>query len=191
MVPDPSRNQSRRDRVRTSGQGRSMSLTPKQAQFVREYLTDLNATQAAMRAGYSARTAEVQGCRLLSNVKIAEAVQFAMEARSKRTEITADRVLEEFAKIGFADVRKIFTAGGALLSPADMDDATAATIASVEVVTRRLPGAEGEAADVEYVHKVKAWDKVSALTHIGRHLGMFKDKVEHSFEVPDELQSWL
>jgi phage terminase small subunit len=71
-----------------------MALTPKQEAFVREYLIDLNATQAALRAGYSAKTANEQGARLLANVSVSAAVQEAMDARAKRTEITADYVLE-------------------------------------------------------------------------------------------------
>jgi hypothetical protein len=68
-------------------------MTPKQRRFVDEYLLDLNATQAAIRAGYSARTAEQQGPRLLGNVEIAEAIQAAQQARSERVQITADDVL--------------------------------------------------------------------------------------------------
>lgn len=68
-------------------------LNPKQQRFIDEYLIDLNATQAAVRAGYSARTAEAQGSRLLSHVKVKEAVDAAIAARSARTAITADYVL--------------------------------------------------------------------------------------------------
>ncbi len=75
-----------------------MSLTPKQACFVEEYLIDLNATQAAIRAGYSPKTAEVQGSRLLGNVTVREAVEAGMKARSKRTEITQDEVIEGLKK---------------------------------------------------------------------------------------------
>ena len=73
-------------------------LTPKQARFVEEYLLDLNATQGAIRAGYSAKTAEVQGSRLLGNVKVREAVEAGMKARSKRTEITQDEVIQGLKK---------------------------------------------------------------------------------------------
>ncbi len=75
-----------------------MSLTPKQARFVEEYLIDLNATQGAIRAGYSAKTAEVQGSRLLGNVKVREAVEAGMKARSKRTGITQDEVIQGLKK---------------------------------------------------------------------------------------------
>ena len=157
-----------------------MSLTAKQAAFVREYLIDLNATQAAIRAGYSKRTAGQIGEENLRKPEIAAELKKAMDERAARTEITADRVLAELAKIGFADIRKVFTPGGGLLPPSDMDDETAASVASVEVVTKRLPGTDGEEAEVEYVHKIKAWDKLGALTQLGRHLGLFSDKVEHS-----------
>lgn len=76
-------------------------LNPKQQRFVEEYLIDLNATQAAIRSGYSEASAEVQGHRLLRNDKIARAVQKAMDERAERTEITADFVLE-----GIVDVVK-------------------------------------------------------------------------------------
>lgn len=74
-------------------------MTPKQEQFVKEYLIDLNATQAAIRAGYSAKTAGQQAEQLLKKLEIAEAVQIAMDERSERTEITADYVL-----LGIKDV---------------------------------------------------------------------------------------
>src|SRR5215213_1985099 len=77
-------------------------LTARQARFVEEYLVDLNATQAAIRAGYSARTANEQASRLLANVSVAAAISEALAARAERTQITADQVVEELAAIGFA-----------------------------------------------------------------------------------------
>ncbi|MCG4261358.1 terminase small subunit [Acetobacter senegalensis] len=148
-------------------------LNDKQRRFVEEYLVDLNATQAAIRAGYSEKTASEQGARLLVNVKVADAISEAQSRRSKRTQITQDRVLQEFAKIGFSDIRSLFTEGGNLRSLSDLDADAAAALSSVEVVTKNL--GDGE---VEYVHKIKLWDKVGSLTQIGRHLGMFVDKTE-------------
>ena len=153
-----------------------MALTAQRERFVAEYIIDLNATQAAIRAGYSEKTARSQGQRLLTKADIQAAIQAAMQARSKRTQITQDRVLEELAKIGFSDLRRTMTNGGALLSPQDWDDETAGAIASVEVVAR--PGAEADEngnREIEHVHKIRAWDKLSALEKLGKHLGMFKD----------------
>lgn len=78
-------------------------MTPKKEAFVREYLIDLNATQAAIRAGYSAKTAKQQGARLLTDVDVAAAIAQAQEARIERVEITQDRVLEQLWAIATAD----------------------------------------------------------------------------------------
>lgn len=165
-----------------------MSLTPKQARFVDEYLVDLNATQASIRAGYSAKTAEQQGPRLLGNVGVAEAISAAQKLRSARTLITADRVLTELAKIGFSDLRKAIswranvtgmvededgsqrlavTNEVQLIDSDKLDDATAAAIAEISQT------AQGGL-------KLKLHDKKGALVEIGRHLGMFTDKTELS-----------
>ncbi|MGR2681553.1 terminase small subunit [Chromobacterium haemolyticum] len=80
-----------------------MALTDRQRRFVVEYLIDLNATQAAIRSGYSQKTARQIGDRLLSNVDVKAAVQEAQQARTKRTEITADKVLDRLWQIATAD----------------------------------------------------------------------------------------
>ncbi|MBY0138369.1 terminase small subunit [Paracoccus yeei] len=148
------------------------NLTAKQARFVEEYLIDLNATQAAIRAGYSPRTAEQQGSRLLRNAQVAAAATEAQAARSAKTQITQERVLEELAKVGFSDVRKLFSAG-ALRSADNLHDDMAGAIASIEVVAKPGPPDEDGNREVEFVHKIKLWDKIAALEKIGRHLGMF------------------
>jgi phage terminase small subunit len=80
-------------------------LTPKQSLFVEEYLIDLNGKQAAIRAGYAAKAAEVQASRLLRNAKVRVALEDAMQARSKRTTVTTDRVITELARVALANVR--------------------------------------------------------------------------------------
>lgn len=152
------------------------AMSPKQARFVEEYLIDLNATQAAIRAGYSAKTAEQQGYQLLQNTSVAAAIAEAQAARSERTEITQDMVLRELARIGFGDIRKLFTPGGNLLAVSDLDDDTAACLSSIEITTRKVRG--GDDDEVEEVSKVRLWDKRAALVDIGKHLGMFKDRLE-------------
>lgn len=153
-------------------------MTPKQEAFVREYLIDLNATQAAIRAGYSPSGASVEGHRLLANAKIAAAIAVGQRERAEKAGVTAERVLAELAKIGFSDIRRLFTPGGNLLPVNDLDDEAAASVASVEVITRKVPG--GEADEVERVAKIKLWDKRAALVDMGKHLGMFTDKLEVS-----------
>jgi len=110
-----------------------MELTPKQERFVAEYLIDLNATQAAIRTGYSAKTAASQGARLLKQGGVARAVQAAQQARAVRTEITQDRVLQELARIAFFDIRRLYRADGSMKDPCELDADTAAALASIEV----------------------------------------------------------
>lgn len=152
-----------------------MALTAKQRQFVAEYLIDLNATQAAIRAGYSAKTAEKIGSENLRKPEIAVSLSEAMRARGARTEVTADRVLAEFAKLAFLDPRRFYDANGGLipvpLLPADV----AAALSSMEVTVERSQGEDGPTyADVK---KIKFADKKGALDSCARHLGMFNDKL--------------
>jgi phage terminase small subunit len=153
-------------------------LTAKQQRFVEEYLVDLNATQAAIRAGYPAEYANKIGPENLVNVGISDAISAGREKMSQRTEITQDMVMAEFARIGFGDIRALFDTSGRLKALADLPRDHAAMVASIEVVTKSLPGREGEPVEVEYTHKIRSWDKVAALTQMGRRLGMFVDKLE-------------
>lgn len=154
-------------------------MTPKQQLFVAEYLVDLNATQAAIRAGYSPKTAYSQGERLLKNVEVSSAIQAAMEKRVEKTEITAQRVLDEISKLSFSDIRKFFDENGNLLPVHMLSDDAAAAISSIEVVTKVLPGrGEGESAEVEYIHKIKTWDKRGSLELLGRHLKLFREQID-------------
>jgi phage terminase small subunit len=151
-------------------------LTAKQAAFVQEYLIDLNATGAARRAGYSAKTANEQGARLLTNVSVYSHIQAAMKEREKRTHITQDRVLQELARLAFSDLRKAFNDDGTLKKPHDWDDDTAAAMAGVDTSTTAIGGAEDPATLT--TKKVKVFDKSTALTLAMRHLGMLNDKLE-------------
>ena len=86
-----------------------MPLNDRQARFVAEYLVDLNATQAAIRSGYSARSAYSTGERMLRNAEVAAAIAEAQAARSRRTEVTADRVVLELARVAFGDPRRVMS----------------------------------------------------------------------------------
>jgi len=159
-----------------------MALSPKQRRFVDEYLIDLNATQAAIRAGYSEKTARQIAQQNLSKLDIQDELSKRIAEREKRTEITQDAVLRELAKIGFADIRKVVKWGDgiavldedsgdmvavngvSLVGSEHIDDATAASISEISQTAQGI--------------KIKMHDKRAALVDIGRHLGMFKDKVE-------------
>lgn len=152
-------------------------LTAKQQAFIEEYLIDLNATQAAIRAGYSAKTAYSKG-QLMTKTLSAHITE-AQANRSKRTQITQDMVLNELAKIGFSNMLDYVsvTNGGDLapdFSALTRDQAAAIGEVTVEEYT------EGRGDDAKNVKrtKFKLSDKRAALVDMGRHLGMFKDKVE-------------
>lgn len=146
-------------------------LTAKQQMFCDEYLIDLNATQAAIRAGYSPNTATEQGSRLLTNVNIRAYVDKAMAERSKRTGINQDRVLIELAKLGFVNASDVINMDRAtVLANASRDDTAA--IQSVKVKTMSTD--TGDMVERE----IKLYDKTKSLELIGKHLGMFKDKLE-------------
>ncbi|WP_346395958.1 terminase small subunit [Pseudomonas syringae] len=158
-----------------------MALTAKQQRFVDEYLIDLNATQAAIRAGYSQKTARQIGNRMLTNVDIQAATSKRMVERSNRVEITQDMVLKELAKIGFSDIRKVVRWGETQVRMVDGDDDGPedmvpyhglALIDSSEI-DDSIAGAIAEVSQSRDGLKVKLHDKKGALVDIGRHLGMF------------------
>jgi phage terminase small subunit len=152
-------------------------MTPKQERFVKEYMIDLNATQAAIRAGYSEKTAEQQGYQLLQNTSVSAAVAKAMKKRGDKLEITADRVLLEMARLAFSDPRKLLKADGTFKAPSDWDDDTAASVASLEV--SHLAGT----STIE-TSKIKVWDKNSALEKLAKHLDLYApEKHDHKLDV--------
>lgn len=175
-----------------------MALTPKQQRFVAEYLLDLNATQAAVRAGYSAKTAHSAGPRLLANVEVARALEEAFKARSERTEITQDRVLRELAKMGFSDIRKAVRWETREATPAevleDLEDqphggalkrqlrteVQVVTLVDSDKIDPDTAAAIAEISQTKDGLRLKMHDKLGSLTQVGRHLGMFVDKTEHA-----------
>lgn len=153
-------------------------LTPKQQRFVLEYLIDLNATAAAIRAGYSAKTAGAIGHENLTKPEIVAAIELEREKHACKLEITAERVLKELARIGFSDPRKLYKADGSLKPIIELDDDTAATVASVEVF-EEFAGRGDEREQIGWTKKLRHWDKVAALEKLGKHLNLFVD--QHSF----------
>lgn len=150
-------------------------MTDKQRRFCEEYLIDLNATQAAIRAGYSPKTANEQGARLLANVSVRARIDAAMAEQSKRTGVTADRVVRELARIAFVNPTDVVNTDKATVLPNASKDNTAA-IASVKVKTSNSD--TGKSVERE----IRFHDKNKALELLGRHLGMFNDKLNVTAE---------
>lgn len=146
------------------------ALPLRQVRFVLEYLKDLNGTQAAIRAGYSPRHACVEGSRLLANPRVKEAIERAEEQAQARTQVTIDHILRELARVAFADVTEVaYFENGKLVirDTAVLERDTRCAIAELSESTGRT-----------HSRKVRMHDKLKALELLGRHLGMFKDKVD-------------
>lgn len=154
-----------------------MSMTKKQKCFVEEYLIDLNATQAAIRAGYSPDTAYSIGQENLKKPEIKMRIEKAMAERSRRIGINQDRVLRELARVAFANASDMINMEDATLRADASEDDTAA-IQSVKVKTFGEDGVERE---------IKMGDKLKALELIGKHLGMFKDNLSLTVDTSPKL----
>ena len=145
-------------------------LTPKLKLFVDEYLLDLNATQAWIRAGFAKKSASVESCKCLAKPKIQAAIQKALDRRAKRTEITQDRVIQELALIGFSDMKNYVDFGPSGVSLKELSEMPPEISRVISEVSHNF-NAEGGGSV-----KFKLYDKQTALVNIGKHLGMFVDK---------------
>lgn len=159
-----------------------MKLTPKQMRFVDEWLIDFNGKQAAIRAGYSAKTAEATAARLLRNVKVQAEISRRQKDLQRRTEISQDRVVKELARIAFADASDYACIETYMYENKD------GTLSPLQVVSPKDTGAlsdDQRAAIAGIKHgangiEVKLHDKIKALELLGRHIGMFNDKLSLS-----------
>lgn len=145
-------------------------LTPKQEEFAQQYLVDLNAAQAAKRAGYKHID---NGRQLLTKTHVSDRIAELQAARGERTEITQDRVLEELAKLGFSDMRQFSSWGPKGVTWKDSDELSPEAAACVAEVSETIT--EGGRT-----RKFKLHDKKGSLELIGRHLGMWNDKLNLS-----------
>jgi phage terminase small subunit len=151
-------------------------LRAKQRVFVEEYLVDLCATKAAIRAGYSPKRADAIGNENLRKPVIAALIAERMAARACRVEVTQDEVVLELKKLAFFDARRFFTREGRPLALVDLDDNTAGAVVGLEVF-EEFAGSGADREKVGEVKKYKLADKVRALELLGRHLGMFTDQL--------------
>lgn len=154
------------------------ALTPRQARFVDEYLLDLNATKAAIRAGYAPKAAQPVSSRLLSNAIVARAIAIAQAARAERTDIQQDRVLRVAAELLFVplpNIGDLFDEQDNLRPLHTLTRAQTSMISAIEIVKKNLAAGDGH---TDLVHKLKLWDvradKTKALELVMRHLGLFE-----------------
>ncbi len=155
-----------------------MALTDKQEMFCREYLVDLNATQAAIRAGYSDKTAQEQSSRLLSNVMVQNRISVLKSERNERVGVDAAYVLRRLTEIDQMDVLDVLLANGELKPVKDWPKVWRTTLSGMDVTEMA-----GDSAGL--LKKIKWPDKVKILELLGKHIDVqaFKEKVEHSGEI--------
>lgn len=147
-----------------------MDLTGKQKRFCDEYLIDFNATQAAIRSGYSVKTAYSIGDENLRKPEIQEYIKNKQQRVSNRLDISQERILKELASIAFSDVRQFYDESGALKSIKDLADEDAASLAGLKV--DELWEVFGEDRKQTGVTKeIKRWDKIKAIETINKMLG--------------------
>ncbi|MDR5611390.1 MULTISPECIES: terminase small subunit [unclassified Arsenophonus] len=163
-----------------------MALTDKQEAFCREYLIDLNATQAAIRAGYSEKTAHEQASRLLANVKVEKRIQGLMEARKNRMNIDADYVLKRLVDIDQMDVLDIITESGDLKPIKDWPKVWRTTLSGFDIAAIRVDGAEA------LLKKIKWPDKIKNLELLGKHIAVqaFREQIsnEHTGKAGNPIE---
>ena len=161
-------------------------LTPKQARFVDEYLVDLNATQAAIRAGYSSKRADAMGHENLRKPEIAVALKERMDKRAERTQIDADWILKRLAQDATADVADLYDENGNLRPVHEWPMAwRTGLVAGIDTVQERVGTDPEGKAEYATVRKVRLADRTKLLELVGKHIdvGAFKDKIEHSGKI--------
>lgn len=156
-----------------------MKLTAKQELFISEYMKDLNATQAAIRAGYSEKTATEQGSRLLANVKIKTEIDKRLKVLTEKCGVTAERVIEELAHIAFDDIKNY------LRFYPDADGNIKMEIKDSEKIDTRAISEVSIGKDGQF--KFKLYCKDNALVQLGKNLGLFAEKVNTNVSLVPQI----
>jgi phage terminase small subunit len=152
-------------------------LTAKQARFIAEYLKDLNGKQAAIRAGYKPSNAESTASTLLQDPKVSQAVTAGKAEQLAVAGLSAQRVLEELARVAFSNVRDWVDPDGHLKPLHELRDSTTGAVASIELLSTPEQG------DRHTVHKIRLWDKARALELLAKHYALLTERVAHEGEI--------
>jgi phage terminase small subunit len=162
-------------------------LRPQPERFCQEYIKDLNGTQAAIRAGYSEKSAFAQASQLLSLHKVVVRIDQLKLARQQRTEITSDRVMQELAVIGFSDIADFIDENGCVRPIKDIPPHSRRAISSFEVIEIFHGHGENKVCIGQH-KKIRFWDKNKALEIMTKHLGI-PDKIEIIDKSPSKRKS--
>jgi phage terminase small subunit len=149
-------------------------LNEQQQRFVVEYVKDLHITKAAIRAGYSKKTAHAIGSRLLKHVEISAAIAVAQSKVLDRAELSAQRTLEEMRRLAFSNVQDLFDANGDLIPIHKLTREQAACISSLEIIMKNATAGDGK---IDRVLKLKVWDKPKVMEMLGKHFALLTDRM--------------
>lgn len=156
----------------------SHGLTPLGKRFVAEYLLDLNATRAYMRAHphcTNENTAAVNGWKLLRNAKVKALIATGTAKQLAEQGLSAARVLEELRRLAFSDLRPLFDRHGCLKPIGTLTDAQAAAVAGMEVIIKNAQAGDGH---TDTIHKIKLWDKTRALEMLAKHFKLLTEVIQ-------------
>ena len=160
------------------------TLTPKQKLFKSAYLANgMNATQAAITAGYSKKTAKSQGARLLTNVDIRDAIAGRSEKALAKIDFSVDRTLEFVARLAFFDPKDLFEDDGSMKRMQDIPEEVRTVIAGLEVSDIWDSGEGEQKSIIGIMKKIKLSDRLSALDKLMRYHSLYRDKVEHTGKI--------
>jgi len=154
-------------------------LSPKHKQFCKEYIIDLNATQAYIRTGYASKNPHKTASILLTKQDIQAEIQVQLEARAKRTHITADRVIQEIANIALIKESEFYNEDGSVKYLSQLTPEQRASLTSYQFKTVKV----GD--DYEEVPVFRVQDKMKALEMLGKHFGIFEK--DNSQSKPDAV----
>lgn len=169
-------------------------LSHKRSRFVEEYLKDFNGTQAAIRAGYSKKTAEIQAAQLLGILKVKKAIEAGRKKISQSVDFQISDIIRELLFIAHLDIRQAFNDDGTLKEVHSIPEATARAISGIDV-QETFSGAGQDRVATGFIKKIKASDKIRALELLGKYKGMFverldvsdsRDRVVRNEPLPDE-----
>lgn len=155
-------------------------MNARQAQFAAEYVKDRNATQAAIRAGYSPKTAGQQGEQLLKNLEIAAYVAQRQQQALDDAGVTAKRVIDEISLHSFSNVQDLFDEAGNLRPIHTLTRAQAACISSLEIIKKNAEAGDGK---TDLVHKVRVTDKIKSLEMLAKHFALLTENIHHTGSV--------
>lgn len=159
------------------------------SRFCQEYVIHYNEEKAAQKAGYSVWNASAAGSRLLSNAKVRKEIERLQKQISVKLQITQERVLSEYAKLAYCNVKDLCNDDDTLKSLSEMDRDTAAVISSLSFGVKKVKDKDGNESLQTYIKDMKTIDKKASLDALAKHLGLFEQDPDR--KIPMDFKTFL